>query len=367
MRQQAYLDTEELRRSVERETADTRQQVAVEREQAVAELRRVQEEAAARTVGAAGGGDRVPPGVGRPAGSRHRRGRPDPHRSSGRGRAAEAHRDQGGRGTGRGGQGAGCGDHASGPNRSSPGASSSSAGRPSCSVSASRRCSTSWPACRPWPSRRRSRSPRSTTWANSRARRAIGPCCAGRGRWTGPAGVRRPARADQRTHAQREERRRPPRSTTTVTAPPGGSTWMSSGGATIVIPSGSLPSGTAHLKAEADKRTELRPPSRAVTTARRRTSPPRCQPRPVRIYRGYPQPEPPATFSSSETVPDRPSRLRPRGRGRLHRRNRSTSRRSTKRRCNRCGRRTASSDPTHRPPAVACCRPRCTWVAGRTR
>ncbi len=49
LRQQAYLDTEELRRRVEREAADTRQQVAVEREQAVAELRRVQEDAATRT------------------------------------------------------------------------------------------------------------------------------------------------------------------------------------------------------------------------------------------------------------------------------------------------------------------------------
>ena len=49
VRQQAYLDTEELRRGVEREAADLRQQVAVEREQAVAELRRIQAEATERT------------------------------------------------------------------------------------------------------------------------------------------------------------------------------------------------------------------------------------------------------------------------------------------------------------------------------
>jgi hypothetical protein len=49
VRQQAYLDTEELRRTAEREAADLHQQVAVEREQAVVELRRMQEEASERT------------------------------------------------------------------------------------------------------------------------------------------------------------------------------------------------------------------------------------------------------------------------------------------------------------------------------
>ena len=49
VRQQAYLDTEEVRRTAEREAADIRQQVAVEREQAVTELRRIQDEAAERT------------------------------------------------------------------------------------------------------------------------------------------------------------------------------------------------------------------------------------------------------------------------------------------------------------------------------
>ena len=49
VRQQAYLDTEEVRRTAEREAADIRQQVAVEREQAVTELRRIQAEAAERT------------------------------------------------------------------------------------------------------------------------------------------------------------------------------------------------------------------------------------------------------------------------------------------------------------------------------
>jgi DivIVA protein len=49
LRQQAYLETEELRRGAEREAADLRQQVAVEREQAIAELCRMQTEAAERT------------------------------------------------------------------------------------------------------------------------------------------------------------------------------------------------------------------------------------------------------------------------------------------------------------------------------
>lgn len=49
VRQQAYLDTEEIRRTAEREAADMRQQVAVEREQAVGEMRRIQEEASERT------------------------------------------------------------------------------------------------------------------------------------------------------------------------------------------------------------------------------------------------------------------------------------------------------------------------------
>ncbi len=48
-REQAYLDVEEQKRVAEREVADLRQQVAVEREQAVAELRKVQEDAAERT------------------------------------------------------------------------------------------------------------------------------------------------------------------------------------------------------------------------------------------------------------------------------------------------------------------------------
>ena len=49
VRQTAYLDTEELRRAVERQVAETRQLVAEERESAIAELRRIHEEAVEQT------------------------------------------------------------------------------------------------------------------------------------------------------------------------------------------------------------------------------------------------------------------------------------------------------------------------------
>lgn len=49
VRQQAYLDSEEVKRAAEREAADLRQQIATERETAIGELRRAQEEAAVRT------------------------------------------------------------------------------------------------------------------------------------------------------------------------------------------------------------------------------------------------------------------------------------------------------------------------------
>ena len=48
-RQQAYLHAEEVKRAAEREAADVRQQIATERETAISELRRVQEDTAART------------------------------------------------------------------------------------------------------------------------------------------------------------------------------------------------------------------------------------------------------------------------------------------------------------------------------
>jgi cell division septum initiation protein DivIVA len=48
-RQNAYLDTENLRRTVEREAAEIRQGVAAEREQAVGQLKKVHDEAQAKT------------------------------------------------------------------------------------------------------------------------------------------------------------------------------------------------------------------------------------------------------------------------------------------------------------------------------
>ena len=48
-RQNAYLDTENLRRTVEREAAEIRQQVAAEREQAMGSLKKVHDDAQAKT------------------------------------------------------------------------------------------------------------------------------------------------------------------------------------------------------------------------------------------------------------------------------------------------------------------------------
>ena len=48
-RQNAYLDTENLRRTVEREAAEIRQQVAAEREQAMGQLKQIHDEAQAKT------------------------------------------------------------------------------------------------------------------------------------------------------------------------------------------------------------------------------------------------------------------------------------------------------------------------------